>query len=78
MTVADGNNASSFGTTGVENVRSRTWMASVLAVAGVALLSIEKRHGTVSSRTGDVLEIMSAIFFSFYIILLGKYCNSVK
>ena len=53
-------------------------MALVLAVACVALLSIDKGYGTVSSRTGEVLEIVSATFFSFYIIRLGKYCNSVK
>ena len=57
---------------GLENVRSRAWIASVLVVADVALLSIDKGHGTVSSRTGDVFEIVSATFFSFEILQLGE------
>ena len=56
------------GLPGVENVRSRAWMALVLAVAGVAPLSTDKRHGTVSSRSGKVLEMVSAMSFSFYIM----------
>ena len=61
------------GSPGVENVRGHTWMVLVLAVAGVAPLSTDKRHGTVSSRSGEVLEIVSGIFFSFYIMRVGKY-----
>ena len=66
------------GLLGVENMCSRTYMASVLTAGGIALLSIGKGHGTLSSRICDVLEIVTSVFFSFYIIRLGKYCNSVK
>lgn len=65
------------GLLGLDKISPKTWMASIVAVAGVALLSSDKGHGTVSSFTGDSLEVLSALFFSTYIIRLGKYCNSL-
>lgn len=63
---------------GLDKISAKTWISSIVAVAGVALLSSDKGHGTASSLTGDTLEIISAIFFSTYIIRLSKYCNTVS
>lgn len=62
---------------GLNQISRKTWISSMVAVAGVALLSSDKGHGTASSLTGDALEITSALFFSTYIIRLGEYCNKV-
>lgn len=62
---------------GLDKISPKTWFSSLVAVAGVALLSSDKGHGTVSSFTGDALEVLSAVFFSMYIIRLGRYCNEV-
>lgn len=62
---------------GLDKISPKTWLSSLVAVAGVALLSSDKGHGTVSSLTGDALEVLSAVFFSTYIIRLGRYCNEV-
>lgn len=66
------------GILGLEVVGKKTLVASVIAVAGVALLSLDKGHGIASSLTGDGLELLSAFFFSAYIIRLAKYCNRVR
>lgn len=62
---------------GIDKITPKTWLSSLVAIAGVALLSSDKGHGAVSSFTGDALEIVSALFFSTYIIRLGKYCNAL-
>lgn len=54
-----------------------TWVSSLVAVTGVALLSSDKGHGTVASLSGDALEVTSALFFSAYVFRLEKYCNTV-
>lgn len=63
---------------GLEVVQKKTWIASVIAFAGVALLSLDKGHGAASSLVGDSLEILTALFFSAYIIRLGKICTRVR
>lgn len=62
---------------GLDRISPRTWAASVVAVLGVALLSSDKGHGTVSSLSGDALEVLSALFFSTYIIRLSKFANDL-
>lgn len=62
---------------GLDKISPKTWLSSLVAVAGVALLSSDKGHGSVSSLTGDALEVLSAFFFSTYIIRLSRYCNEV-
>lgn len=62
---------------GLDKITPKTWLSSLIAVGGVALLSSDKGHGTVSSFTGDALEVLSAFFFSTYIIRLSKYCNEI-
>lgn len=62
---------------GLDKITPKTWLSSVIAVGGVALLSSDNGHGTVSSLTGDALEVLSAFFFSTYIIRLSRYCNEV-
>jgi drug/metabolite transporter (DMT)-like permease len=63
---------------GISKVNRNTWIGSVVAVAGVALLSSDKSHGTESSVVGDSLEILSALFFSAYVIRLSAYCNRIN
>eukprot|EP00178_Gracilaria_changii_P019310 TRINITY_DN56040_c0_g1_i1.p1 TRINITY_DN56040_c0_g1~~TRINITY_DN56040_c0_g1_i1.p1 ORF type:complete len:512 (-),score=69.62 TRINITY_DN56040_c0_g1_i1:593-2128(-) len=65
------------GVFGNANIPLSTWLSSVVAVTGVALLSSDKGHGTVASLSGDALEVLSALFFSMYVFRLEKYCNSV-
>lgn len=60
---------------GIDKISPKTWISSFIAVAGVALLSSDKGHGTISSLGGDFLEILSALFFSTYIIRLSNFCN---
>lgn len=63
---------------GVNKVSRNTWIGSVIAVAGVALLSADKSHGTISSVFGDSLEVLSALFFSMYVVRLGNYCARIE
>jgi drug/metabolite transporter (DMT)-like permease len=62
---------------GINRVGRNTWISSLIAISGVALLSLDKGHGTQSSVLGDSLEVLSAVFFSIYVIRLGGYCNRV-
>lgn len=62
---------------GVDNITFTNGLSSLIAVAGVFLLSADKPRGTVSSLTGDALEVVSAIFFTAYIVRLGAFCNKV-
>ena len=66
------------GALGLQAISNRTWLSSAIAVAGVGLLSLDKSHGAVSSITGDGLEVLSAFFFSAYILRLGKYASTVR
>lgn len=66
------------GALGLQAISNRTWASSAIAVSGVALLSLDKSHGSVSSLTGDGLEVVSAFFFSAYILRLGKYAKNVR
>lgn len=65
------------GVIGKAKIPLNTWVSSLVAVTGVALLSSDKGHGTVSSLSGDALEVTSAFFFSAYVFRLEKYCNTV-
>lgn len=60
---------------GLDAVTRNTLISSFIAVAGVALLSLDKGHGSVSSLSGDALEILSAVFFSAFILRLGRYVS---
>lgn len=62
---------------GIAKVSRNTWIGSITALAGVALLSSDKGHGAVSSLTGDSLEVLSAFFFSLFVIRLGAFCNRI-
>ena len=66
------------GVLGLEVIRRSTWISSFVAIAGVALLSLDHGAGTASSVTGDGLELLSAFFFSTYILRLAQYCNTVR
>lgn len=63
---------------GVDNISFTNGLSSLIAVAGVFLLSADKPPGVVSSFTGDALEVVSAIFFTAYIVRLGAFCNKVS
>ncbi|KAI0562266.1 EamA-like transporter [Gracilaria domingensis] len=65
------------GVLGRAKIPITTWVSSLVAVSGVALLSSDKGHGTVASLSGDALEVLSALFFSTYVFRLEKYCNTV-
>ncbi|CAN8071982.1 unnamed protein product [Agarophyton chilense] len=65
------------GLLGKAKIPTTTWISSLVAVTGVALLSSDKGHGTVASFSGDALEVLSALFFSAYVFRLEKYCNTV-
>lgn len=60
---------------GVDSISLVNGISSAIAVAGVALLSSDKSHNTASSLTGDALEVLSALFFTAYIVRLGKFCT---
>lgn len=62
---------------GVDSISFINGLSSTIAVAGVALLSSDKGHGVTSSLTGDALEVLSAIFFSAYIVRLGKIVQRI-
>lgn len=62
---------------GIDAISPTTWLSSIVAVAGVALLSSDKASGTEATLTGDALEVLSALFFSTYIIRLSKYANNL-
>lgn len=62
---------------GIDAISTTTWLSSIVAVAGVALLSSDKASGAASTLTGDALEILSAMFFSTYIIRLSKFANNL-
>eukprot|EP00871_Galdieria_phlegrea_P004091 jgi/Galph1/4683/GphlegSOOS_G3406.1 len=48
--------------------------ASVISICGIAVLSSGKTYAhSKSSLVGDGLEVLSAIFFSIYVIRLGHY-----
>lgn len=61
----------------VDSISVTNWISSAIAVAGVALLSSDKGAGTESTLTGDALEVLSALFFSAYILRLGRYASRV-
>lgn len=62
----------------VDSVSLSTWVSAAVAVGGVALLSSDKGAHTESSLMGDSLEIMSALFFSGYIVRLSRVANRVN
>lgn len=63
---------------GVDKIKVATGISSLVAIAGVLLLSLDKNAGTQSSLTGDALEILSAFFFSVYIIRLSQIAKNVN
>lgn len=63
---------------GVDRIKVTTAISSFVAVAGVLLLSLDKNAGTESSLTGDALEILSACFFSIYIVRLSQIAKNVN
>lgn len=58
--------------TGVQAVSGCSWAASGIALSGVALLSLDKSNEAMSTLNGDGLEVLSALFFSIYILRLGQ------
>lgn len=62
---------------GTDSISLTAGFSSTVAVAGVLLLSLDKSAGTQSSLTGDSLEVLSAVFFSLYIVRLSKVANKV-
>lgn len=58
--------------TGVQAVSGCSWAASGIALSGVALLSLDKSNEALSTLNGDGLEVLSALFFSIYILRLGQ------
>lgn len=62
---------------GTDRISARTGLSSAVAVGGVFLLSSDKAAGTESSLTGDGLEVLSALFFSYYIVRLSAAANRV-
>lgn len=51
-----------------------TWVGCLLAVAGLYLLCIKE---TASIQSGDLLEMIGALFFAFHILIIGKYSRRV-
>lgn len=62
---------------GTDRISVMTGLSSAVAVGGVFLLSSDKAAGTESSLTGDGLEVLSALFFSYYIVRLSAAANRV-
>ncbi len=58
-----------------EKPGNTTWVAAVLAAAGIFLLSIKDQMTFVS---GDVLELFGAVFWALHVILLGKLANRLN
>ena len=52
-----------------------TWAAALMAVAGIFLLSV-KEHMTFAS--GDVLELLGAIFWAMHVILLSRLPRTIN
>jgi len=62
---------------GLEPFNKIVAMSSVIAITGVALLSQDKSpNAAATSVMGDVWELVSALFFSLYVIRIGNFANS--
>jgi len=59
-------------TTGLQAVSGCNWASSAIALAGVALLSLDNVE-VLSTLNGDGLEVLSAVFFSIYILRLSQF-----
>uniref|UniRef100_A0A7S1T8V9 EamA domain-containing protein n=1 Tax=Compsopogon caeruleus TaxID=31354 RepID=A0A7S1T8V9_9RHOD len=57
---------------GIERVTMSGWASAGLAVIGVAILSSAGEPGSYSV-VGDTFELVSALFFSVYVLRVGKY-----
>ena len=58
-----------------EKTAKVTWVAALLAAAGIFLLSV-KDHMTFAS--GDVLELLGAVFWALHVILLSRLAKQVN
>ncbi len=52
-----------------------TWIAAVLAVSGIFLLSVKDSMAFVR---GDILELLGAIFWALHVILLSKLVHRIN
>ena len=50
------------------------WIGAFIAVIGLYLLSVQ---GNLSINTGDLLVLISAVFWAMHVILTGRYASSV-
>lgn len=50
-----------------------TWMASIIAVFGMFLLSLEQ--GEFSFGFGDLLELLGAVMWAFHVIVIGRFAK---
>ena len=55
-------------------LRIRVWFAVILSVLGMAFLLLE---GTSTLIIGDILVLICAFFFAFYIVLNDKYVRLI-
>eukprot|EP00190_Bangiopsis_sp_CCMP1999_P004405 CAMPEP_0198730830 /NCGR_PEP_ID=MMETSP1475-20131203/26548_1 /TAXON_ID= ORGANISM="Unidentified sp., Strain CCMP1999" /NCGR_SAMPLE_ID=MMETSP1475 /ASSEMBLY_ACC=CAM_ASM_001111 /LENGTH=360 /DNA_ID=CAMNT_0044493695 /DNA_START=171 /DNA_END=1253 /DNA_ORIENTATION=- len=62
---------------GDRNVSRRTWAASMVSLAGVGLLAVNG-SGQPFTFEGDGLELLSALFFSFFVLRIGHYAKIVS
>ncbi|MFX0140302.1 MAG: DMT family transporter [Candidatus Hodarchaeota archaeon] len=55
-------------------IRIRIWFAVILSVVGMAFLLLEGESGII---IGDILVLICAFFFAFYIVLNDKYVRLI-
>jgi drug/metabolite transporter (DMT)-like permease len=55
-------------------IRIRIWFAVILSVVGMAFLLLERETGII---IGDILVLICAFFFAFYIVLNDKYVRLI-
>lgn len=56
-------------------VAGATWLGCILAVAGLYFLCIKE---SMSIQSGDMLELISALFWAFHILVIGHFSRRVN
>ena len=57
-----------------QSVGKGTWLGCILAIAGLYFLCIKE---SASIQTGDLLELIGALFWSFHILIIGYFSRRV-
>lgn len=63
---------------GVESLRARDFVAALMAIGGMFLLTLDTAAGLGTAKLlGDLLTLASAFVFSLYIVRLGTYAKTM-